>query len=205
MDSPPSFRRWPRLSLRLDETSRVGVGADSRINVGIEGGELIQFRFSKRRAAGWGAEMEPAKKGMKKKEAAKIPRHPFVGGRDYRCGSTKRRALGWWANRRINEGIEGGELIRLRFSKRRLAGWGAEMETAKKGMKKKEAAKVPRRPFVGGRDYRCGSRKTSVLMRDSLLSFVYFQLCVSHINHSSLWLCLTQGCAVQTIFRRGEI
>ena len=45
---------------------------------------MLQLRLSKRRAAGWGTEMEPAKKGMKNKEVAKIPCHPFVGGADYR-------------------------------------------------------------------------------------------------------------------------
>ena len=34
---------------------------------------MLQLRFWKRRAVGWGAELEPAKKGVKKKkEAVKI-------------------------------------------------------------------------------------------------------------------------------------
>ena len=56
----------------VEETARVGVGADSRINGGIEGGELLQLRFWKRRAAGRGTERGPAKKGMEKKEVGEI-------------------------------------------------------------------------------------------------------------------------------------
>ena len=48
--------------------------------------------------------MEPAKKGMKNKEVAKLPRHPFVGGVDYRRASKIRRSLGWGADSRTNEG-----------------------------------------------------------------------------------------------------
>ena len=69
----PSVTNRHRLVVRLDETALVGAGGRKAKKVGNEGGEFPELRISKRRPAGWGAEIPPANKGSQKEEFSEIP------------------------------------------------------------------------------------------------------------------------------------